>query len=64
MTKDCNYITLDGRNDSGEFLQTVLDAFDKLKEDEGMHIIKEFEPFPLFALMESKGMDSNEKSSA
>ncbi|MDZ7774245.1 MAG: DUF2249 domain-containing protein [Bacteroidales bacterium] len=55
--KDTKYVTLDGRGQSAEFQQTVFDALKKLQPGEGLHIIKEFEPLPLYEVMKNKGYE-------
>ena len=57
MKKDIKYITLDGRGETESFKDCVLDALKKLSPEEGLHVIKEFEPFPLYSLIRKKGMD-------
>ncbi len=57
MKKDIQYIKLDGRGESEEFQKCVLDALEEIKPNEGLHIIKEFEPFPLYSLMEKRGFE-------
>jgi len=57
MKKEIKYITLDGRGKTEEFLQCVLDAVKGLQAGEGLYIIKDFEPFPLYSIMEQKGFE-------
>lgn len=57
MSKNIRYTILDGRGKTEEFQQCVLDALQKLQPGEGLHIIKEFEPFPLYELMKKRGFD-------
>lgn len=52
---DIEYKELDGRGDNEGFQNCVLDAFEELTPTQGLHIIKEFEPMPLYALLEKKG---------
>ena len=59
MHPKIEYIELDGRGKDESFQNDVLDAITKLKKGQGLHIIKEFEPLPLYALMEKKGMNKN-----
>ena len=59
MKKEIKYITLDGRGKSEEFLECVLDALKGLQVGEGLYIIKDFEPFPLYTLMEQKGFEKH-----
>ena len=59
MKKEIKYITLDGRGKSEEFLQCVLDATKDLQVGEGLYIIKDFEPFPLYSIMEQKGFEKH-----
>lgn len=59
MKADINYCKLDGRGKTDGFQKSVLDALEILKPGEGLYIIKEFEPLPLYALMETKGMDKH-----
>lgn len=57
MSKNIAYTTLDGRGKTEEFQTCVLNALIELKPGEGLHIIKEFEPFPLYELMKKRGFD-------
>jgi len=57
MRPDIKYVKLDGRGENESFQNCVLDALKNLKAKEGIHIIKEFEPLPLFALMEKRGFN-------
>lgn len=57
MSKNINYITLDGRGKDEEFQKCILDTLKDLKSGEGIHIIKEFEPFPLYELMKKRGFN-------
>lgn len=57
MNSEIKYIELDGRGEEEKFHTCVLDALKELKLGEGIHIIKEFEPFPLYGLMEKHGLD-------
>jgi DUF438 domain-containing protein/uncharacterized protein (DUF2249 family) len=59
MKKEIKYIILDGRGKSEEFLQCVLDAVKGLQVGEGLYIIKDFEPFPLYSIMEQKGFEKH-----
>lgn len=56
MHPNIKYTQLDGRGKDGTFQQCVLDTLNKLQKGEGLQIIKEFEPLPLYALMEKKGL--------
>lgn len=56
MREDIKYITLDGRNQPESFRANVLDTLENLGPLAGLHIIKEFEPIPLYSLIEEKGM--------
>ncbi|OPJ65276.1 PAS domain-containing protein [Clostridium oryzae] len=57
MKKDINYITIDGRGEHESFRDCVTKTIRELKPHEGIHIIKDFEPFPLYRMMEEKGFD-------
>lgn len=57
MNPEINYVTLDGRRKDVDFLECVLAEIEKLPKDRGLHVIKDFEPFPLYDLMKSKGFD-------
>jgi DUF438 domain-containing protein/uncharacterized protein (DUF2249 family) len=56
MHPNIQYLKLDGRGENETFQNCVLDALKKLEKGEGLHIIKEFEPLPLYALMEKNGL--------
>ncbi len=55
MKDNLKFILLDGRGKDITFKTEILNAISKLKPGEGIHIIKEFEPLPLYALMENHG---------
>ena len=57
MKKDINYITIDGRGEHESFRDCITKAIKDLKPNEGIHIIKDFEPFPMYKMMEEKGFD-------
>jgi hypothetical protein len=57
MKKEIPYITLDGRVEHESFRDCITQAIKKLKPGEGIHIIKDFEPFPMYKMMEEKGFD-------
>jgi hypothetical protein len=57
MRKEVKYTTLDGRGESETFMDKVLGALEKLAPGEGLHIIKEFEPLPLYQLIEKRGLE-------
>jgi DUF438 domain-containing protein len=59
MKKDINYITIDGRGDHDSFRDCVTKTLEKIEPTQGIHIIKDFEPFPLYKMMESKGFDKH-----
>lgn len=59
MHPKIKYTQLDGRGKDETFHQSVLDTVANLKKGEGLHIIKEFEPLPLYALMEKKGLSKH-----
>jgi DUF438 domain-containing protein len=59
MKKDINYITIDGRGDHDSFRDCVTKTLEKIEPNQGIHIIKDFEPFPLYKMMESKGFDKH-----
>lgn len=59
MKKDINYITIDGRGDHDSFRDCVTKTLEKIEPNHGIHIIKDFEPFPLYKMMESKGFDKH-----
>ncbi len=56
MREDIEYITLDGRGQTESFRTDVLGALEKLGPQAGLHVIKEFEPVPLYAIAEKKGL--------
>jgi hypothetical protein len=57
MTQQIQYITFDGRDEDQGFHKRVVDTLENLKPGQGIHIIKEFEPFPLYDLMARHGLD-------
>ena len=57
MKKELSYITIDGRGDHDSFRDCITKAIQDLKAGEGIHVIKDFEPFPMYKMMESKGFD-------
>ena len=57
MKKDIAYITIDGRGEHETFRDCITNAIEDLKPGEGIHVIKDFEPFPMYKMMESKGFD-------
>lgn len=59
MKKDIKYITIDGRGEHDSFRDCVTKTLENLKPDEGIHVIKDFEPFPLYKMMEKKGLDKH-----
>ena len=59
MKKDLNYKTIDGRGDHDSFRDCVTKAIEEIKPGEGIHVIKDFEPFPMYTMMEKKGFDKH-----
>lgn len=57
MKKEIKYITIDGRGEHESFRDCITKVVQDLKPDEGIHIIKDFEPFPMYKMMEEKGFD-------
>lgn len=57
MKKELHYITIDGRGEHESFRDCVTKTIKELKPNEGIHVIKDFEPFPLYKMMEEKGFD-------
>lgn len=57
MKRDITYITIDGRGDHDNFRDCVTKTLKEIKPNQGIHIIKDFEPFPLYKMMENKGFD-------
>lgn len=57
MKKDIVYITVDGRGEHESFRDCVTKVLESLKPGEGLHVIKDFEPFPMYKMMEAKGFD-------
>lgn len=57
MDKEIKYITIDGRGEHESFRDCITKAVEELKPGEGIHIIKDFEPFPMYKMMEKKGFD-------
>lgn len=64
MKKQINYKTIDGRGEHESFRDCVTKAIEDIKPGEGIHVIKDFEPFPMYKMMEAKGFDKHvEKAS-
>ncbi len=59
MKKQINYITIDGRGDHETFKDCITKAIKELKSNEGIHVIKDFEPFPMYKMMDGKGFDKH-----
>ena len=57
MKKQVNYITIDGRGDHETFQDCITKVIKDLKPSEGIHVIKDFEPFPMYKMMDVKGFD-------
>lgn len=57
MKKDITYITIDGRGDHDSFKDCVTKTLKTIEPNQGIHVIKDFEPFPLYKMMENKGFD-------
>jgi hypothetical protein len=57
MKKQIDYITIDGRGEHESFRECITQAVQNLNPNEGIHIIKDFEPFPMYKMMEEKGFD-------
>ncbi|MBC8059593.1 MAG: PAS domain-containing protein [Clostridiaceae bacterium] len=57
MKKEIQYITIDGRGEHESFRDCITKVLETLKPDEGIHVIKDFEPFPMYKMMEGKGFD-------
>lgn len=57
MKKDINYVTIDGRGEHESFRDCITKAIKELKPNEGIHVIKDFEPFPMYKMMEEKGFE-------
>lgn len=57
MKRDISYITIDGRGEHESFRDCVTKTLETIKQNEGIHLIKDFEPFPLYKMMENKGFD-------
>ncbi|MFP4016846.1 MAG: PAS domain-containing protein, partial [Halanaerobiales bacterium] len=55
--KDMNYVTIDGRGEHESFRDCITQAIKDLKSDQGIHVIKDFEPVPMYKMMEEKGFD-------
>lgn len=58
MKKDITYITIDGRGDHESFRDCVTKTLETIEPNQGIHVIKDFEPFPLYKMMGSKGFDN------
>lgn len=59
MKKQINYITIDGRGAHETFKDCITKAIKELKSNEGIHVIKDFEPFPMYKMMDDKGFDKH-----
>lgn len=59
MKKDIEYITIDGRGEHETFRDCVTKTIKELKPNQGIHVIKDFEPFPMYRMMEEKGFDKH-----
>ncbi|MFZ5967919.1 MAG: PAS domain-containing protein [Bacillota bacterium] len=57
MKKEMKYITIDGRGEHESFRDCITKVVQDLKPNEGIHVIKDFEPFPMYKMMEEKGFD-------
>ncbi|QUH26379.1 PAS domain-containing protein [Serpentinicella alkaliphila] len=57
MKKNIKYITIDGRGEHESFKDCITKAIKDLGSEEGIHIIKDFEPSPMYKMMEEKGFD-------
>ncbi|MBL4931638.1 PAS domain-containing protein [Clostridium paridis] len=57
MKKDINYITIDGRGEHESFRDCITQTVKDLNPNTGVHIIKDFEPFPIYKMMEEKGFE-------
>lgn len=57
MKKDITYITIDGRGEHDSFRDCVTKTLETIKPNQGIHVIKDFEPFPLYKMMKNKGFD-------
>ena len=47
--------TIDLRGESMEFLPKLLEVLDTIEAGDGLHLIKEFEPVPLYQLLKERG---------
>lgn len=57
MKKQINYITIDGRGEHETFEDCITKVLQDLNPQEGIHVIKDFEPFSMYKMMEEKGFD-------
>ncbi|SJZ89962.1 DUF438 domain-containing protein [Selenihalanaerobacter shriftii] len=57
MKDEIDYITIDGRGEHESFRDCITQTIQNLKPNEGIHVIKDFEPFPMYKMMEEKGFD-------
>lgn len=57
MKKEIKYITIDGRGEHESFRDCITKVLQDIKPQEGIHVIKDFEPFPMYKMMEGKGYD-------
>lgn len=59
MKEDVKYITIDGRGEHESFRDCITQTLKDLKTDEGIHLIKDFEPFPIYQMMGEKGFEKH-----
>jgi Uncharacterized conserved protein len=57
MKQNMEYITLDGRGEHEAFRECITQKMKELKPGQGIHVIKDFEPFPMYKMMEEKGFE-------
>ncbi|MFK5926994.1 MAG: hemerythrin domain-containing protein, partial [Desulfuromusa sp.] len=55
LEKKEEFKTVDLRGESMDFIPKLLEMLDQMKAGEGLHLIKEFEPVPLYQLLKQRG---------
>jgi len=59
MKLDIDYKLLDAREEHESFRDCVIEAIKHLEVGQGLHVIKEFNPLPLYKMMDKNGFDKH-----